>query len=70
MLGSCEQMLTVLEVTAHLATDHHGELVNSQLGRGAVVPPIVVVCTTDGVHVVWMLIFDVVNTDLVLHCFP
>ena len=47
VLRFSEEMLTVLEITADFPANHHRQLVYTQLCRGSIMPPIVVVCSAN-----------------------
>ena len=56
--------LAIRKIAPDLLADHHGQLVNGQLCRRPIVPPVVIVRSADGVKLVWVLLFDSLSPHL------
>jgi hypothetical protein len=64
--GLPHEVLAVGEVTADLATYHHAQFVDGELGTGSVVPPVIVVRAAYRIVLVRVLVFYHLLADAVL----
>ena len=65
-LWFCEQMLAVHKIAADVATDHHAQLINSQLLGSTIMPPVIIVSSAYCIVCVWMPIPSSFESLLVL----
>lgn len=63
-------MLAVRKIAANLFADHHAQFVDAQFSACSVVAPVIVVCTTNGVKLVWMFVLNGFSSLLLRHLVP